>query len=38
MTQKQKAILEKFISILPENEKNMYSKIIYYFVELGCIP
>lgn len=38
MTQKQKAILDEFISILPENEKNMYSKIIYYFVELGYIP
>lgn len=38
MTQKQQALIEEFISILPENEKNVYSKIIYYFVELGYIP
>lgn len=38
MTQKQQAVINEFINILPEADKNIYGNIIDYFIALDYIP
>lgn len=38
MTKKQQILINEFISLLPEDDKDVYEKIIYYLADLGYIP
>jgi len=38
MTQKQKSLVEMFIDSLPDEQKNVFKDIAYYFIELGYVP
>ena len=38
MTRKQQSLIEMFIDLLPDDQKNIYKEITYSLIELGYIP
>ena len=38
MTKKQQTLIDKFIGLLPDGDKNNFTQVIYYLAGLGYIP